>query len=168
MIEKRIYAQIETTRFIKDKSPAEVDQMISVLNNSLEGLTFNPLEPARKMQQGSDLHSFCYIKDFHWRQKQNKGRQNKGGTLLLHCRTRVTVLSFQHKNSLDKKEYIRHLVFTDTIHTNTGFLSPLWDWLPFESEWECSLWQVYVLFPWTPITVKIHQTNVMSQPIKAL
>jgi len=94
MIEKRIYAQIETTRFIKDRSTAKVDQMISVLNNSLEGLTCNPLEPARKMQQGSDLHSFCFINDFQWRQKQNKGRQNKGGTLLPECSTRVTILAF--------------------------------------------------------------------------
>jgi len=83
MTEKRIYAQIETTRFIKDRSPAEVDQMISVLNNSLEGLTCNPLEPARKMQQGSALHGLYFIKDFHWRQKQNKGRQNKGSSLVV-------------------------------------------------------------------------------------
>jgi len=66
--------------------------MISVLNNSLEGLTFDPLEPARKMQQGSALHSLHFINDFHWRQKQNKGRQNKGSTLVVENRTGPSIL----------------------------------------------------------------------------
>jgi hypothetical protein len=52
--------------------------MIVILNNSLKGLPFNPIEPAKKMQQGSDLLSSYFINDFHWRPKRNKGKQNKG------------------------------------------------------------------------------------------
>ena len=47
--------------------------MIVILNNSLKGLPFNPIEPAKKMQQGSDLLSSYFINDFHWRPKRNKG-----------------------------------------------------------------------------------------------
>jgi hypothetical protein len=61
--------------------------MISILNNSLKGFTFNPSEPRRKMQQGNDLLSICFINDFQWKHEQNKGKQNKGRRLVLPCET---------------------------------------------------------------------------------
>jgi len=64
-----------------------------IFDNNLEGLKVRPFEPG-KMQQGSDLHSSCFINNFHWRREQNKVRQNKSGTLLPDCRTRVTFLFF--------------------------------------------------------------------------
>jgi hypothetical protein len=61
--------------------------MIVILNNSLKGLPFNPIEPAKKMQQGSDLLSSYFINDFHWRPKRNKGKQNKGSRLVIENST---------------------------------------------------------------------------------
>lgn len=60
--------------------------MNSILNNSFMGIP-DPIEPARKMQQNSDLLSIRFINDFHWRREQNKGRQNKGSRLVLQSRT---------------------------------------------------------------------------------
>ena len=65
---------------------------MSVLNNSLRGLPPNPTEPAQKMQQGTDLLSLRFINDFHWRSKQNKGRQNKGSALVVQNSTRPSLL----------------------------------------------------------------------------
>ena len=73
--------------------------MNSILNNSLMG-TPDPIEPARKMQQNSDLLSIRFINDFHWRREQNKGRQNKKSRLVLQSRTIPSRLSWnvgQHK-----------------------------------------------------------------------
>jgi hypothetical protein len=74
--------------------------MIVILNNSLKGLPSNPIEPSKKMQQGIDLLSLCFINDFHWRQKQNKGKQNKRSALVVQNSTSPSRLSWnvgQHK-----------------------------------------------------------------------
>ena len=65
---------------------------MSVLNNSLRRLPPNPIEPAQKMQQGTDVLSLCFINDFHWRLKQNKGRQNKGSALVVDNSTRPSIV----------------------------------------------------------------------------
>jgi hypothetical protein len=40
-------------------------------------------QPERKMQQHNDLLSACFINDFQWRQKQNKGKQSKDRALVV-------------------------------------------------------------------------------------
>ena len=57
--------------------------MISIFDNCLEGLPTNPGKPERKMQQHTDLLSTRFINDFQWRQKRNKGKQNKGRALVV-------------------------------------------------------------------------------------
>ena len=61
--------------------------MISILNNSLERLTSNLSEPARKNQQGSELATQYFINDFHWRHRRNNGRRNKGSGIVLQSET---------------------------------------------------------------------------------
>ena len=87
MTRKNPCTPLEINNFIRTDSERGMDQMIYILNNSLEGLPFNPSEPGKKMQQGNDLPSLSFINDFHWRLQQNKGRQNKTGGLALKSKT---------------------------------------------------------------------------------
>ena len=83
--------QLKIINFIKTDPEQKVDQM-TVLNNSLRGLPPNPVEPAQKMQQGSEFLSLYYINDFHWRPKRNKGKQNKGSRLVVENSTGPSLL----------------------------------------------------------------------------
>ena len=87
MTRKSPCTPVEINNFIRTDSEQGMDQMIYILNNSLEGLPFNPSKPGKKMQQGNDLFSLSFINDFHWKLQQNKGRQNKTGRLAVKSRT---------------------------------------------------------------------------------
>lgn len=79
MTRKSPCTPLEINYFIRTDLKEEMDQMIYILNNSLEGLPFNPSEPSKKMQKSNDLLAQCFINDFHWKLQQDRGRQNNTG-----------------------------------------------------------------------------------------
>jgi hypothetical protein len=95
----KICKPTQDNTFISNNSTGKVDQMIFVLNNRLEELLSNPSESGRRTQQGSELLTLSFIKDFHWKPEQNKGRQNKGSTLVLDSKTIPSKLCCANEDS---------------------------------------------------------------------
>jgi len=83
MSKKNPHKKIKINTFININPKKGVDHMISIFDNCLKGLQFNPRKPERKMQQHIDLLSPYFINDFQWRQKRNKGKRNKGRALVV-------------------------------------------------------------------------------------
>jgi hypothetical protein len=88
MSKKNPHKKIKINTFINTNPKKGADHMISILDNCLKGLQFNPRKPERKMQQHIDLLSPYFINDFQWRQKRNKGRElvvknNAGPSIVL-------------------------------------------------------------------------------------
>ena len=109
MTRKSPCTPVEINNFIRTDSERGMDQMIYILNNSLEGLPFNPSEPGKKMQQGNDLLTQCFINDFHWKLQQNKGRQNKTSGLALKSKTSQAILF-----SLNRRHFQKFYTLKDT------------------------------------------------------
>lgn len=69
-----------------------MSQLTAIFDNSLKGITSNPLERTESMRQGSDIQSLSFIRDFHRRQGQNKGRHNRGSGLAINSTTMFRTL----------------------------------------------------------------------------